>query len=294
MFELKQVGEHTYYIDGAVNVGVYEYGGKVCLIDSGGNSDAAKRILSIIGAKGWELDKVLCTHAHADHTGGTAYIKRKTGCKIYCTPFDAAVIANGEFMPTYLFGGYPMRELRNRFIMPPCCECELITREVLPSGMEMTRLNGHDFEQTAFKTPDGVWFIADAVVSPETLRKYRIDFLFDIEEHLRSLKKLETLEGKLFIPAHYTPLEDIVPLARANAENIYDVAEVIKRHCQTPLTVDELLERLFAEFGIKLYLMQYALVGFTTRSYLSWLCDRGEIAPRFEGTRLLWQTIEKK
>lgn len=292
MFELNRVGEHTYYIDSAANVGVYEYGGKVCLIDSGSDSDAAKRILALIEGQGWALDKVFCTHAHADHSGGTAYLKRVTGCGIFSTPFDAAVIQNGEFMPTYLFGGYPLRELRNRFIVPPCCECGVLTEKELPAGMEMTRLDGHDFEQTAFRTPDGVWFIADAVVSPETLKKYRIDFLFDIEEHLRSLKKLETLEGRLFIPAHYTPIEDVAELARANAANVYDVAGVIKRLCRDGLTIDELLERIFAEFGIKLYLMQYALVGFTTRSYLSWLCGRGEMSPRIKGTRLLWQTVE--
>ena len=81
--------------------------------------------------------------------------------------------------------------------------------------------------------------------------------------------------------------------SRINSENIREVADTIKRLCAVGLTIDELLERLFAEFGIKLYLTQYALVGFTTRSYLSWLYEKGEIQPVFEGTRLLWKTSDK-
>lgn len=291
MYELIQAGESTYYMASPCNVGFYVRGGRVCLIDSGSDGDAAKKALRHIEEHGWALEMVICTHSHADHTGGCKLLKQRTGCKVYAAGVSAALIKYSYLEPTYLFGGFPMKELCSKFIMAQPCDCEELTDEALPEGLEYIHIDGHDFEQIALKTPDGVWFLADSVLSEETLSKYKISFMTDIEKHLRSLNTLLSLEGKLFIPAHCPPAEDITALVRSNIDNVFEVAETIKRLCANGLTIDELLEKLFAEFGIKLFLSQYALVGHTTKSFLSWLCDKGEIKPVFEGTRLLWQTV---
>lgn len=291
MYELNQVGESTFYMDSPANVGFYVDNNRVFLIDGGSDKDAAKKALKHIEARGWTLKAVICTHSHADHAGGCALLRQRTGCKIYAAGVGAAIIKYSYLEPTYLYGGFAMKDLRSKFIMSAPCECEELNAEVLPDGLEYIHIDGHDFEQIALKTRDGVWFIADSVASAETLSKYKIPFLYDIAGQLDTLKKLTELEGKLFIPAHCPPTENIAELALINAENIREVSETIKRLCAGGLTIDELLERLFAEFGIKLYLTQYALVGFTVRSYLSWLYEKGEIKPVFEGTRLMWKTI---
>ncbi|MGN1119521.1 MAG: MBL fold metallo-hydrolase, partial [Oscillospiraceae bacterium] len=77
MYELNRLGEHTYYIDSPTNVGIYEYGGKVCLIDSGSDKDSAKKALKLISDAGWTLDMVICTHSHADLIGGCALLKER-------------------------------------------------------------------------------------------------------------------------------------------------------------------------------------------------------------------------
>ena len=47
--ELIQLGENTYYIKNATNIGVYKTGDtEVYLIDSGNDKDAGKKILKII------------------------------------------------------------------------------------------------------------------------------------------------------------------------------------------------------------------------------------------------------
>lgn len=291
MYELNQVGESTFYMDSPANVGFYVDNNRVFLIDGGSDKDAAKKALKHIEARGWTLKAVICTHSHADHAGGCALLRQRTGCKIYAAGVGAAIIKYSYLEPTYLYGGFAMKDLRSKFIMSAPCECEELNAEDLPDGLEYIHIDGHDFEQIALKTRDGVWFIADSVASAETLSKYKIPFLYDIAGQLDTLKKLTELEGKLFIPAHCPPTENIAELALINAENIREVSETIKRLCAGGLTIDELLERLFAEFGIKLYLTQYALVGFTVRSYLSWLYEKGEIKPVFEGTRLMWKTI---
>jgi hypothetical protein len=54
---------------------------------------------------------------------------------------------------------------------------------------------------------------------------------------------------------------------------------------------DELLGRLFDRLGLSLSLQQYALVGSTVKSHLSYLTDLGKVAPVCENNRLLWQRL---
>lgn len=290
MYDFNQVGDHTYCISAPTNIGVYEYGSKCCIIDAGGDSGAAEMILRHIEERGRTLEKVFCTHSHADHTGGCAMLRERTGCEIYAPGACAAIIRYSYMQPVTLFGGCPTKEMRSKFVMAKPCDCKELTADALPEGLEFAHIDGHDFEQAAFKTSDGVWFTADGAVDESVIERYKISFLYNVGEHLSSLEKLKTLEGRLFIPSHSAPVTDIAELAAENIRNVYEVAEVIKKQLKTPLTIDGLIERLFAEFGIKLYLMQYELIGATTRSYLSWLKENGEVVCVFEGSKLLWKS----
>ena len=291
MYNLNKVGEHTYYIDCPTNIGIYEYGGRVCTIDSGGDESSAEQALQRIEEQGWALDMLINTHCHADHCYGNAYLQKMTGCKIYAPATDAAIVSNTCLNPAYLFGGFPCEEMHHRLLLAQPSVCSVISPEVLPEGLEYIHLNGHSFEMIALRTPDDVWFVADTVISERTLENFRVSFLFNIEEHLRSLDRLQGLTGRLFIPSHCEPTEDIAPLAEANRSNVYEVANAIRALCREGLSVDELLERLFAKYSLKPHIINYSLVGCTVRSYLSWLHTKGEIEPIFEGTKLIWKTM---
>lgn len=183
-----------------------------------------------------------------------------------------------------------MREMRSKFVMAKPCGCRELTENALPEGLTFEHVDGHDFEQVAFGTSDSVWFTADCAVDKSVIERYKISFLYDVAEHLRSLERLKAFEGGLFIPSHSEPLTSIAELAEENIRSVHEVAGVIKRMLEAPLTIDGLVEKLFAEFGIKLYLMQYELIGSTARSYLSWLSANGEVGCVFDGSKLLWKS----
>lgn len=54
---------------------------------------------------------------------------------------------------------------------------------------------------------------------------------------------------------------------------------------------EQLLERLFADYGLTMNFEQYVLVGSTVRSYLSYLKDQGRLTAEFSENRLLWKRL---
>lgn len=292
MYELVQVGTRTYYVECPAKIGLYDMGeDRVCLIDSGSDKDAAKKVLKILNARGWTLESILCTHHHADHIGGNRLLQERTGCRIYGAGLDRVLMEHTILEPLTLLAGLPPKALRNKFLMAQESEVEELTQNVLPPGLEMVRLDGHSPAMTGFCTDDGVWFLADALTSQAVLEKYHISFLYDLGAYLESLERVAGLQGRLFIPAHAAPCEEIQSLAALNRDKCLEVLELVRRLCRTGLTIEALLSKVFDHYGLTLDLSQYVLAGSTLRSYLSYLLDRGEMELVVAENLLYWKSI---
>lgn len=293
MYELINAGKRTWYMKAPTNTGFFLCGSQeVCMIDAGGDRTAAAKALEHINSQGWRLIKLFLTHSHSDHVGGAAYLQEHTGCEVYAPGISAAAVRHSFLIAATLYGGRPADEMCGKLLLPPACDCLELTDSALPQGLEYLRLDGHDMAQAVFRTADKVWFTADCVISEEALQKHRISFLYNIGQHLQSLETLSGLSGKLFIPSHNEPCRDIRPLVEINRAAVLEVAADIREMCRVPLTIDELIENALEKYGIRLYLLQYLLVGETVRCYISWLMERGDIRPVFSGTKLLWQISE--
>ena len=91
MYELIQVSEQSYYIQSPAKIGLVKLNEQdVCLIDSGNDKDAGRKVRQILDANGWRLTAIYNTHSNADHIGGNKYLQGQTGCKIYAPGIDCA------------------------------------------------------------------------------------------------------------------------------------------------------------------------------------------------------------
>ncbi|MCM1149491.1 MAG: MBL fold metallo-hydrolase [Butyricicoccus sp.] len=293
MYELIQAGECSYYIDCPAKIGVYKASENgVYLIDSGGDKDAGRRIKKVMDAQGWTVRGIVNTHAHADHTGGNAYLQKQYGCKAFARGAEAAIGRNPELEPALLYGGRPYAELRGKFLLAQPSEIFDATDPDFPAELELIPLPGHYFDMCAVRTPDGTLFMADCVSSPETLAKYRVSYIYDVEKYLQTLYDIENLRAPLFVPAHAPVCTDMGELARVNRAAVLEIADAVLELCREGLDFERLLKAVFDRFGLHMTYQQYILVGSTLRSYLSWLKDGGRVRAEIYDNMLVWKTAE--
>ena len=290
MYELIQVTDRSYYIQSPAKIGLVKLGGaEVCLIDSGNDKDAGRKVRQLLDAQGWKLTAIYNTHSNADHIGGNKYLQGQTGCRIYAPGVECAFTRYPVLEPSFLYGGYPCRDLRHKFLMAQESGAEELTREVLPEGFELIPLPGHFFDMVGFRTPDDVVYLADCLSSRETLEKYQIGFIYDVAAYLDTLERVKSLSARMFVPAHAAATEEIAPLAQENIHKVWEIADHILELCGTPAGFETILQKLFQRYQLTMNFEQYVLVGSTVRSYLSWLKDTGKLNAGFEDNRLLWE-----
>lgn len=293
MYELIQVLNNTYYINCPAKIGLYlDVDKDVYLIDSGNDKEAGRKVRQILDKNGWTLRAILCTHSHADHIGGCKYLQAQTGCKVYAPGVERDFTRHTLLEPALLYGGFPPKALRHKFLMAQESDADELASAELPEGFEIIPLPGHCFEMVGFRTPDNVVFLADCLSSRATLEKYRIGFIYDVQAYLDTLEKVKSLSGAFFVPAHAEACEDVSELAQYNIDTVNEIAGRIKSICTQPVNFEALLKRLFDEYALELSFEQYALVGSTVKSYLAWLMDKGQLKAKCESNLLLWEAAE--
>ena len=292
MYELNHITGNSYYIQSPSKMGLVKLNDTdVCLIDSGNDKDAGRKVRQLLDANGWHLTAIYNTHSNADHIGGNRYLQGQTKCKVYAQGIECDITRHPVLEPAFLYGGFPPKDLRHKFLMAQESDAQELTPAVLPEGFELLQLPGHFFHMVGFRSPDDVVYLADCLSSRETLDKYQIGFLYDVAAYLDTLEKVKTMQAAAFVPAHAQVTEDIAPLAQYNIDKVHEIADHMVELCAEPVMFEELLKKLFDDYGLTLTFEQYVLVGSTVKSYLAWLKDTGRLTALFEDNRLLWRRV---
>lgn len=286
--ELTKLGEKTYCIQNPTNIGIYKLDDeKVCLIDTGNDKESGRKILKIINEQNWQVEYIINTHSNADHVGGNKFIQDRTNCKILSSKTETAIINNPELEPAFLYGAMPLNELNNKFLLAKESNCQVIDNN-LPEGLEYFTLKGHFIDMIGIKTSDNIYFLGDSIFSEETINKYHIFFIYDVEKYLQTLDFFETLNGTFYIPSHVKPLTDLKELIKLNKNKINEICNAILNTCQNPITTEEIIKKIFDTYNLEININQYALLGSTIKSYLTYLNNQNRVEYFFKDNLLYW------
>lgn len=181
---------------------VYVYiiaGEKGCyLIDSGvaGSETIIEKELTQMGRSISDVKALFITHAHPDHIGGAAALKRASGCQIYASAGEASWIANIDLQ----FKQRPIPDfyqLVSESVSPDHFLAEHDT-VILEQGLTLQAIStpGHSADEISFIMDKSV-FIGDSVPVRGDIPIY-----VDVQQLRNSLHKLSALsEIHTFYPA---------------------------------------------------------------------------------------------
>lgn len=292
MYELVQVGEQSYYINCPAKIGVYTADQQnVYLIDSGNDKDAGRKVRQVLDQQGWSPVAILNTHSNADHIGGNRYWQVQTGCKVFAGGIEGDFTRHPILEPSFLYGGYPCKELRHKFLLAQESDTVEFSDPAFPKEIEIIPLPGHFFNMVGFRTPDDTVFLADCLSSEAMLDKYGIPFIYDVEAYLKTLDTVEAMQASMFVPAHAEATADIRALAQYNRVKVLAIGDLLLSICRSPILFELALQEIFTRYGLTMNFEQYVLVGSTIRSYLSWLKDADKLRVNFVNGQMLWEAI---
>jgi len=291
---MKMITQHAGFIPGPVNVGVIREDNRVILVDTGLDDQSAKRIIGAAEEAGVEIAGILNTHAHADHYGGNARIKKafKDLNFIYAPAIEDAVIRYPILEPVYLFGANPIAPLMGKFLMGKPSPAEPLPAPSISFGdltIKVISLPGHSINQVGYVC-DNVFFCADTVFPKGIIEKYGLLYCFDVKAQKKTLNTLKNLPPyKMIVPCHARPRQNISLLVEENILHMEEITEAILHLTNAPKTVEALISQLGSQKRITLEsIWQYHLHLNTIKAYLAALLKNELVSVFVEKNALVW------
>ncbi|MCD3216290.1 MBL fold metallo-hydrolase [Clostridium botulinum C] len=289
--ELNKLKGNTYFIDAPTNIGVYVFKNKFCLlVDSGLDNSAARKIDDILKKNGLHPKYIINTHAHTDHYGGNHYFKENyTGTLVYTSEKESIYMKNSELFSTILFSSNAPKKLTNR---KPFVADEILKygiNKINDEKFEVLSLKGHSHEHIGIITSEKVCFLGDSIFGYETLEKYPIPFLFNIEESINTLNTIKALDADFFIISHEKKVLDaneIKDLADKNLERIENIKNTILELLDQPCTKEDILENIIVLNDMSTNFKQYHLDYSSISAFISYLFDNNLIDYSLEDGKL--------
>ena len=180
---------------------------EVVLIDTGlpKKVTAVRRALADAGRRAADVQHILITHHHVDHTGGLAELAQENDARVYVHPLDAPIVRGEVPIPGPSKNSAPAKAMARltRLLYPPHLEHvttshQLQDGEELPiaGGLRVVHSPGHTAGHVSFLMPDGdgVLFAGDAVGNLGRLGPPLGTYTEDMDEAKRSIAKLAQLE----------------------------------------------------------------------------------------------------
>ena len=297
--------EHTGIIFHTTNIGVIHTEKGIILIDTADNSKDGQMILELLQATftGNKIHAIINTHSHADHCGGNAYIQSQTGCEIWAPKFESSIMEYPVLQSAMIWGGNPFRELKSAFYTTdnPPLPTRVLEKEVIEFdnvSIHTIDLTGHFFGGQGFlvREKDGsgsTFYLGDAMMGQNLLKKYWIFFLNDPKQYRDSLETIENTAADFYIPAHgavYTA-DNVAGCLEVNAMFTLETETLIIRFLEKEMTSEQILKAVCDYAGITLKLTQALLIGCTLRSYLSSLKDRKLIDCYVKDNTVVWKAV---
>lgn len=305
---LRELTAGLYIFCGPTNVGVAAQKNssgltEIHLIDSGENADFAQKLLSecerLFGKV--KVKAVICTHAHADHIGGNAWLKENTGCEIWATKAEKSCAETPQIQAQSFYGAFPLPEIDTPYFHAQECPVDkvIFDNQKIKCGQfefDFIPLPGHSYDMVGVLAagPDGkkVFYTGDGIFGRSMIKRFWTPFIIDARSFKESLSRIESVKADYYAPSHGEVYDEVEELKELNLISTISNERLIEELLEKPATHEELI-KAFADYsGITFRLSQIMLIGSTIRSYLTYLYTEGRVRWFIENNKMYWQAVK--
>lgn len=236
--ELEHVKGNTWVLKDWELIPLYKLDDHRCVLLDTGLAEQREALDEALQREGLIPVGVLCSHAHIDHMGNNAFFKEKYGTKIAMSLGEAAhqfsYLAMG--VPNYLLSVGDLESssahggtihLADQIILPHEDKIQFCGAE-----FEIVHTPGHTSDHICAKTPDDVLYLADAMMTGQTLHRSKFPYAYDMGAYLDSMRDLRSVKAEKFVVAHYGIYDEILPLidmeARFLRERMLDLLDLVE------------------------------------------------------------------
>lgn len=206
-----EVAKGVHRVSGFSNSYIVEQpDGKLTIVDSGFEPDA-KKILAELASMGRgprDVETIVLTHGHQDHSRGAAKLKAATGAKLAAHQSEVEYVSGKKKYPPAKGAMRLFTGILGAFVKVEPAEVELaLSGDERLGRLLVVHVPGHTPGSIALLDAETKSvFSGDAVVSGKGgLVGPNRSFTMDIEEGKRSLGKLSTLSFETVLPGHGDP-----------------------------------------------------------------------------------------
>lgn len=287
--KLSQVKGNTWVAEGMELIPFYKLDEHRCILLDTGLLSEREELEGALLDQGLTPAGILCSHAHVDHCGNSGYFQQKYRIPVALTAPEAAMCQNVLTLKCYFLTLSPDTVERES-------ACMIHTPDViLPpedgpfsfAGAEFTLIHtpGHSAGHVCTVTPDGVCYLADAVLS-HALLGAKLPYNLSQAMAMDSREKLRGLPYDTYIMAHHGVCtgEELPHLLDANQSLIRTRAEEIRALIPRPMTLSQIDAAVCAYYQLFTHKPNRALrFERNIRFFVEYLVDRGLLEVRCRG-----------
>ncbi|MDO5132136.1 MAG: MBL fold metallo-hydrolase [Eubacteriales bacterium] len=249
-------GNTGYILSGQALLVTYRLDEKnIVMVDSG--TDPDPELIPFLRAQGVSVCAVLHTHLHVDHLANSRALGEAFGARLFANPAEIESVATTENLVAHLGNLLPdVLEMIYHAADFPVEAIPEDSDEITLAGTTfgIRRLYGHSIGHLGFVTPDGVFCVGDAVLSPWLAAHSRMPYCEYMEEQLETLKNLlEEEPFPYYALAHMEVIEgrDIRGLLKQNIRLYHRIFDEIMELLNGPEEYEDFVDSVM--YGLDLF-----------------------------------------
>lgn len=281
--EIKHIKGRTFCIDiGIMYLLFYKLKDKDIIIVDTGTKHEREELEKLLEENQLNVVGIISTHAHVDHAGNNAYLKKKYN-SIIAMPREEARACSSLVNLKLHFNANDMLSVKEYYGHMVFDTDILISPEedsICLFGVKfgIVPTPGHSIGHISVITPDGVAYLGDCLIGYDVMRGAKMPYAYLLQKDLESKEKLLQVKCSKYVIAHKGIYEDIHQLVLDNIEFYKYRASRIYELIQGAMTLEEMMKIVIERFHIRITnLRKYIVIQRMLRSYLEYLIEIGKV-----------------